>query len=168
MKETTDMVWPLPGVLPMKPPLHGQYGAVRKHDVHTGVDLYAPDGASVIALEPGVVVAVGAFTGAQAGSPWWADTSYVMVDGPSGVLLYGEVSPTVSIGDRLDEGHPVGNVKRVLVKDKGLPTSMLHVELYSKGTRVCCESWLPGQPKPEGLQDPSPLFTVYLEEAGVG
>ena len=150
----------------MKPPLHGQYGAVRKHDVHTGVDLYAPDGASVVAVESGIVVAIGAFTGPQAGSPWWADTSYVMVEGPSGVVLYGEVSPDCKVGDLVPEGHLVGAVKRALVKDKGLPTSMLHVELYSKGTRVCCESWLPGQPKPEGLQDPSPLFDLFFDGVG--
>lgn len=49
--------WPLwegPAALPDGP---GRFGAVRKHDVHTGIDLYTYPGMPVLAVEDGVVVA---------------------------------------------------------------------------------------------------------------
>lgn len=157
------VVWPLPGVIPTTPPPHGMFGFVRRFDVHTGVDLYAPDGSPVVTIERGKVVAVSPFTGPEAGSPWWAITSYVMVEGDSGVILYGEVSPTVRVDEVLDEGFVIGLVQRVLLRDKGLPTSMLHLELYDSGTRVCCESWLPGFSAPDGIRDPWPIIARFLE-----
>ena len=61
--------WPLwcgPAELPDEP---GRFGTVRKHEVHTGVDLYTYPGMPVLAVEAGVVVAIEKFTGLEAGSP---------------------------------------------------------------------------------------------------
>ncbi len=88
--------WPLPGVSIAVIPREGEpgaFGAVRRHDVHTGVDLHCGAGQSVLAVERGVVVAVEEFTGPAAGSPWWLPTRAVLVEGASGVVLYGEVVP---------------------------------------------------------------------------
>ena len=59
----------------------GAFGAVRKHDIHTGVDLYVPEGTAVYALYDGVVVDVSKFTGPEANPPcpWWNETYSVTV-----------------------------------------------------------------------------------------
>lgn len=147
-------LWPLPDV-PKKVPMlkcHGAFGVVRKHDTHTGVDLYAPEGSHVRVVEFGVVVGIECFTGQHAGSPWWNDTKAVLVEGRSGVVCYGEIDPCVRVGSTLLQGELIGNVVRVLKKDKGLPTSMLHIELYAPGTRAT-EWWRNERPK--NLLDPT-------------
>jgi hypothetical protein len=45
----------------------------------------------------------------------------------------------------------------VLKKDKGLPMTMLHVELYEKGAREAV-IWGLGDNQPQTLLDPSKLF----------
>lgn len=156
------MRWPLPHLTPALPPDHGRFGAPRRYDVHTGVDLYAPEGHPVTAIEAGEVVSIIDFTGPDAGCGWWLPTKAVMVEGASGVFLYGEIMPFVFVGDTLGEGALVGHVKRVLRHDKGLPTSMLHLELYRPGTRACCETLPPGQPYPSNVLDPTPILLPLL------
>lgn len=114
-------------------PAPNRFGARRKHDVHTGVDLFAPEGEPVYAFEAGMVVDVCTFTGASIGMPWWNETMCVSVDGTSGVILYGEITPNVINGQIVSEGDLIGWVKQVLIKDKGKPMSMLHIEWYEKG-----------------------------------
>lgn len=136
----------------------GAFGAVRKFDVHTGVDLYCDDGATVYAIEDGTVVDVCDFTGPQVGTPWWNDTQAILIEGKSGVIVYGEVESYVIAGDRVVAGQAIGYVKRVLIKDKGKPMSMLHMELYDHGYRGGCEVWHHNHPKPEMLRDPTQLL----------
>lgn len=148
--------WPLfegPWGMPDGP---GRFGAVRRHDVHTGVDLYTYPGMSVLAVEDGVVVAIEDFTGPRAGSPWWNDTQAVLVEGESGVVCYGEVVPPreLRVGDRVEREQYVGGVRPVLKKDKGRPTTMLHVELYTHGSRETVW-WRHGEPRPTSLLDPT-------------
>jgi murein DD-endopeptidase MepM/ murein hydrolase activator NlpD len=132
----------------------GAFGVVRKHHIHEGVDLYCPSGTEVRAVEDGVVVAVLPFTGGKAGLPWWLDTDAVLVEGASGVVLYGEVVPAVKVGESLAVGDLVGWVARVLRNDKGRPTSMLHLELHVPGTRTLVE-WYADKPRPPSLCDPT-------------
>lgn len=148
--------WPLARRLHPVPasPSQGAFGALRRHDVHTGVDLYAEPGDAVFAVEAGVVVAIEEFTGARAGSPWWHDTLAVLIEGPSGVVLYGELAPAVAVGARVARGELVGRVLTVLKNNKGLPMTMLHLELYEQGTRTSVW-WHHDEPKPSGLRDPS-------------
>lgn len=140
----------------------GSFGAVRKYDVHTGVDLYTWGEATVVAVEPGTVVAVVPFTGPGAGSPWWEETEAVMVEGGSGVVCYGEVSPRVRVGDRVAAGFPIGTVRKVLRSAArsdipGHSPFMLHLELYTKGTREPAV-WEKGALRPGTLLDPTPLL----------
>lgn len=136
----------------------GVFGAVRKHDIHTGIDLYCQEYSEVFAIEDGVVVNIFDFTGEKAGSPWWENTQAVLIEGKSGVILYGEVSTNLNIGDIIKEGQMIGKVLRVLKKDKGLPTTMLHLELYKPGYRGSGEIWNLNEDKPEVLLNPNILL----------
>ena len=121
------------------PPQHGRFGFPRKHDVHTGFDLYCQDNESVYAIESGFVTDISHFTGeftTPDPMPWWENTMAMAIEGKSGVILYGEIyEPSLKIGDKVVEGQQIANVKRVLKTDKGLPTTMLHIELYKRGYR---------------------------------
>lgn len=136
----------------------GAFGYVRTNHVHEGIDLYCPEGTPVHAVEDGVVVAVIAFTGPSAvpPSPWWHDTQAILVEGESGVVVYGEVGIGTGIreGVRVGAGEILGHVRQVLVKDKGRPMSMLHLELHEHGTRDAFE-WTIENGRPETLIDPT-------------
>lgn len=137
----------------------GAFGTQRKFDFHTGVDLYADAGTPVTAVEPGIVVAVIAFTGPEAESPWWLPTSAVLIEGASGVVLYGEIKTALKVGNAVPTGGFIGHVERVLRNDKGKPTCMLHLELYKSGTTDAV--WWKSGDQPEALLDPTP----FLKEA---
>lgn len=141
----------------------GAFGTQRKHDRHTGVDLYTPKGTLVTAVEAGKIVSIFPFTGPEADSPWWHPTWAVMVEGNSGVVLYGEVEPVKQFTgpgawkqDYVKPGDPIGTVLTVLKKDKGKPMNMLHLELYESGIRDAVW-WREGE-QPEGLLDPTPYL----------
>jgi len=137
-----------------KIPAQGRFGAIRKHDIHTGVDLHCPEFALVYAMETGTVVNICPFTGDDAGSPWWNDTSAVLIKGRSGIVLYGEVGLIkVKVGDRVTKGDNFACVFKVLKNDKGLPTSMLHVELYHKDYIGDGEWWKHDEPQPRHLKN---------------
>lgn len=139
------------------PPHPGAFGVRRKNHVHEGVDLYCANGEPVRAVESGTVVSVAPFTGPIAGSPWWLDTWAIMVEGASGVVLYGEVVPEPSLapGDAVAAGQLVGRVIPVLRNPKGRPDTMLHLELHVHGTREAYE-WL--DERPASLLDPTPFL----------
>lgn len=104
------MAWTFPleqwdGYIPKSQEGHpGAFGAIRKYDIHTGVDLYVQQHNSntVKAVEDGVVVSVVDFTGPAAESPWWNATKAILLEGKSGVVCYGEVAPkkTIYIGQK--------------------------------------------------------------------
>ena len=139
------------------PPHPGAFGVKRKNHIHEGVDLYCPEGTPVSAVEDGVVVALLPFTGEHAGLPWWENTFALLVEGASGVVVYGEILPdkTLLTGDAVLAGENLGQVARVLKKDKGRPMAMLHMELHTLGTRFT-PPWY--EEKPPTLLDPTPLL----------
>ena len=141
-------------------PHPGAFGVKRAHHTHEGVDLYAPQGTVVSAVESGEVVKVAPFTGPLAGLPFWLDTWAVWVLGPSGIVLYGEIEPCVKEGQKVFARSPVGRVVPVLRKDKGRPRSMLHLEWHEAHSREAPE-WLDHEHKPAVLKDP----TVKLRHA---
>ncbi len=152
--------WPLssPKNIPVGPEHPGSFGAVRKYDVHTGVDLYSTDGAPVFAVEVGKVVNIEIFTGPRVKTPWWHETYAVLVEGPSGVVLYGELyrPKNLKIGQRVEAGQPIGKVKQVLKTDKGRnPLAMLHLELNELGVPCAVEVWEKEGEKPCHLLDPT-------------
>jgi murein DD-endopeptidase MepM/ murein hydrolase activator NlpD len=137
----------------------GAFGFVRKNHIHEGVDLYCKEGTEVSAVEDGVIVAVIDFTGGNAvpPSPWWHDTKAILVEGESGVVVYGEINPAFVFwpGDQIFAGELIGHVTPVLKKDKGRPMTMLHIELHRPGTRDAFE-WPVEGPRPASLLDPTP------------
>ena len=141
----------------------GSFGAVRKYDVHTGVDLYCDPGTRVLAVESGKVVAIENFTGPEADSPWWNSTSAVLIEGKSGVVLYGELEPDIRMetGLKIEKGQTIGYVKTVLKNNKNLPMTMLHIELYKHGTRE--SNWWRSE-KPNHLLDPTKLLKKALKK----
>jgi hypothetical protein len=157
--------WPFPrrhiGAMPA-PGSPGAFGVQRKHHIHEGVDLHCDEHERVYTVEAGIVVGIVNFTGPKAGSPWWLDTKAVMVEGASGVVLYGEIDPVfgLMLGERMKAGESIGHVKRVLRHDKGAPTSMLHLELRAPGYTELFD-WPLNQPKPDWLLDP----TQHLKDA---
>lgn len=141
-----------------KPDEQGKFGAVRKFDIHTGIDLYCKPGEPVYAIEDGLWIDDDYFTGPNANppSPWWNETSYACVMGVSGIILYGEIELNMAGDAAVKEGDIIGWVKTVLKKDKGLPTTMLHLELYVDYTSPV--EWKPDDPRPKGLLDPTNLI----------
>lgn len=140
-------------------PYHGRYGAVRKYDIHSGIDFYCDDNEKVFAIEDGKVVNIVDFTGEFAESPWWEDTKAILIESKSGVILYGELyNPNVNIGDDISVRQHIGNVKTVLKKDKSLPMTMLHIELYKHGYRGSGEFWIDIDKKPNNLLNIEILF----------
>lgn len=151
------------------------FGAVRKYDVHTGIDIFAEKGTIVTSPFDGEVVKIGNFTGMDAEptpSPWWNDTQYVIVKHLIPVfyahgefidiyVLYGEinVNPELFVGQQIKEDEVLGTVVQVLKHNKGLPTSMLHVEMYNE-----CPStpaiWHLNDQKPPNLQDPQDFLRL--------
>ena len=119
----------------------GAFNAKRKNSTHTGVDIYVNEGQSVTPVEDGKVVAVEPFTGPKDNSPWWLDTDCVLVEGASGVICYGEVKPSVVVGQRVFKGMTqIGTVLRVIPPERpqhpeihGWRPSMLHMEVYPHG-----------------------------------
>lgn len=145
----------------------GAYGYMRKHDVHSGVDLYCQENQKVFAVEDGRVVLVEAFTGPSDGTPWWNDTQCVMIEGASGCVNYGEVISSVRLGQRVYRGQIIATVTPVLREGKERPDipghsrNMLHMELYKHGCRKTTDPWMNREIVPADLLDP----TDYLINA---
>jgi len=138
-------------------PHPGAFGVRRSKHIHEGVDLYVPEGTVIRAVECGTVVAVLPFTGEIVDMPWWENTWAVMVEGESGVVLYGEIIACTEVGTEVQAGDVIGCVKRVLKKDKGRPMSMLHLELHKPGTRNW-SGWCDPLYRPDSLLDPTPYL----------
>jgi len=136
-----------------------RFGAVRKHDIHTGVDIHCESGTEVPALESGRVIQCGQFTGPEVDSPWWNSTDYVAIKGASGVIVYGEIKSELRVGDFVTSDQIIGTVIQVLKTDKGRPTSMLHLELYNYLFKEP-EVWVPGLYRPESLENPETLLRI--------
>jgi murein DD-endopeptidase MepM/ murein hydrolase activator NlpD len=138
----------------------GSFGINRHQHVHTGVDLYAPYGCPVRAMEAGKIIAIEWFTGPSVNMPWWNDTRAVYVEGETGVFNYGEIQEftNLKVGDNVIQGQLLGYVLIVLKKIKGRPMSMLHLELYDHGYIDTWSEWKINEKKPIHLQDP----TTYL------
>jgi murein DD-endopeptidase MepM/ murein hydrolase activator NlpD len=158
MKNPLDMMPPIP--VDKHP---GAFGVERHKHIHTGVDLYAPYGSPVKAMETGKIIAIEWFTGPSINMPWWNDTRAIYVEGTTGVINYGEIQeyPDLKIGDIVKEGQYIGYVVTVLKKYKGRPMSMLHIELYDHGYTDTWGEWKIGEPKPEHLKDPT-FFLLSL------
>jgi len=167
-EEHQKWVWPIKDRKPLFPDYPGTFGAVRKFDVHSGVDLYCEIGDKIVAVEDGVVGKVAPFTGKQTDTPWWNDTEAILVHGKSGVVVYGEVKALVKPDDEVKAGQVIAEIEiPVLTEFKGRPTCMLHLELldYEKiGDKDWLDhDWKLDHDKPEELLNPTDKL---IESAG--
>lgn len=142
--------------------------------VFKGVDLYCEQGTEVISCEDGIVVSIPWFTGQYAltndGIPsnWWNDTIAILIEGKSGVIVYGEIDPNyphVQVGDIIKKGDTLGIIYcPVLKKFKGRPMVMLHLELMTHGSREPVW-WTNRDLKPIELLDPTPFLLNACNES---
>ncbi len=141
-------------------PHPGSFGYIRKNHIHEGIDLYANEGDNVISIHDGTVVSIVPFTGEIAESPWWNNTYSIMIEHENYTINYGELIPVESlkIGDKIKAGDVIGHIKTVLLKDKGRPMAMLHLEMYEKGTVEPIKEWSKNKEKPVNLLDPTDLL----------
>jgi hypothetical protein len=122
-------------------PHPGSFGFPRRFFVHSGIDLYAPMGAPVYAVETGGVIQVAWFTGPNADSPWWRDTRAVYVEGESGIITYGEVEEDMKEGEVVLAGQVISCVVPALKRWRGRPMSMLHPEWCDRGWMDLWRAW---------------------------
>jgi murein DD-endopeptidase MepM/ murein hydrolase activator NlpD len=140
------------------------------------VDIYAPMGSEVFAVENGRVVEVGLFT-SQFSIPYWNDTYFVIIKTSSGYCSkYAELNDVqVIVDEQIRSGQIIGYIGQVLdgkniVKEspeyikkllqKG-NESMLHFEFLKKtpfnSKQYLGGNWF-GSKKPEYLINPSSLL----------
>lgn len=152
---------------PLEP---GSFGFKRTFDRHTGVDIYCEAGTAVRAVENGVVVKIGQFTGKSVGSEWWNETEYIAIRSNHHTVLYGEVEVDKKwkVGDRVWTAQILGKVVPVLPDNKLRPDirnhscSMLHIELYTEleDEPVVCGN---DNQHAKHLLDPTPFLKLALK-----
>jgi murein DD-endopeptidase MepM/ murein hydrolase activator NlpD len=174
--------WPIPDSFSKKVPEKGEPGSFWKNRGdrhHCGVDIYAPCGSNVVAVENGVVIDSGLFTSPDF-VPYWHKTYFVIVKHMDGLVCkYAEMGNIeVKTGDMIAAGQVIGSVGDVLNPDKittespsyiqdlkknGIQ-SMLHIELY-QGMPGKRDDYLGGNlfshVKPENLLDPTEYFNSF-------
>lgn len=166
--------WPVPESYSRKLPEKGAPGSFwenREDRRHCGVDIYAPKGSKVCAVEAGEVIEIGEFTSPQL-IPYWNVTYYVLLQLQNGwVSKYAELEEVLAkAGERVKAGQVIALVGSVLDLDRiteGSPAyiqrlrengnqSMLHFELY-KNRPTPSEDYLGGncfrESKLDGLLD---------------
>jgi murein DD-endopeptidase MepM/ murein hydrolase activator NlpD len=167
--------WPVPTSYTREIPKNGVSGSFwedRGDRHHCGIDIYAPEGSEVLAVESGYVIETGQFTSPKQ-HLYWNPTFYVILKTPQNFLVkYAELKEiSVRIGDYVDAGQLLGIIGCVIKKDdvtyedpyyiqeladKGT-LSMLHFEIY-KAPVTSVQPYLAGNyfgdRKPESLIDP--------------
>ncbi|MBP2030241.1 murein DD-endopeptidase MepM/ murein hydrolase activator NlpD [Methanohalophilus levihalophilus] len=160
----------------------GSFLEDRKDRIHCGIDIYAPAGTEVLAIEEGIVVDIGIMTSPDILS-YWNETHYVIVKTASGMFCkYAELGETsVRIQEEVKEGDLIGKVGMVLNPEKIDETaplyiqdlknrnpSMLHFELWNKEPCTSPPDYLGGnwfeEGVPDGLLDPGPYITARMQE----
>ena len=143
----------------------GAFGAIRKFDIHEGVDIYTHDGAEVYPVETGVITAVYEFTGKNANCDWWNPTWCIKVKGKSGVVTYGELAKprdSLKVGKKVYPCLSIGHVTPVLKPEKYRPdirnhsVAMLHLELRTETCHL--DGWKLEGDRDKRLLDPTPYL----------
>ncbi len=155
------LVWPLHGLDPLLPGNElGSFGRETGGTMRTRVDLYCERGQSVVSVEEGTVVAIVPFSGKHTRenpNSTDHDTFAVLVEGPAGVVVYGNVHPLVAVGKRVKADEHIASVVPRCSHFTGVPMVMLGFELHATGSRELLR-WYRGDPRPDALLDPIPLL----------
>ncbi len=185
MARSYNLFWPVPDSYSKKPPPPGDPGGFwenRGDRHHCGVDIYAPFGSEVRAVESGVVVNISVFTSPEI-IPYWNKTFAVTVRSSFNYYFkYAEMNDVVVHQDqKLRAGQLVGHVGKVLNPsqiDDSSPDyirrlneqsqqSMLHFEVYRTNPSIShyCGGNYFSDGQPEHLMDPTPFLNHSSEES---
>lgn len=162
-----DPAWPVPGYTKFsRSSFGGDRPSVRAPGVpptryHAGVDIKAPRGTVVVAMEDGTIVAIEGWR-SRKGFPE-RTTKALLIQLDSGpVLVYGALIPNsweaygLSKGSRVRRGDPVGLIGTYPEGDQ-----MLHIEAHAEGTRRS-DPWVISQGPPGQLLNVTPLLEQAL------
>lgn len=168
--------WPVPNSYENEFPRAGSPGSFwedRNDRHHCGVDIYAPIGSKVVAIDSGRVLDVGVFT-SPSGYDFWNVSYYVIIKSDENIVYKyaGLENVLLKPGNTVNSGDEIGvvaaaiNTDRVSSKDpfyireliyKNQP-SMLHLEIY-KAPIIEIRPYLGGNflgnYKPQSLLDPN-------------
>ncbi len=178
--------WPVPNSYSKQIPEKGEPGSFwedRDDDRrHCGVDIYAPEGSKIIAIETGVVIDTGVFTTLEM-NPYWNKTYYIVIKTKEKVLYKYAELPEIKteIGTMVQAGDVIGTVGTVINPEnigpetpfyirelihKGNP-SMLHLELYKAPVmevRPYKGGNFYGKEKPASLIDPTYFLNGRIKQ----
>jgi murein DD-endopeptidase MepM/ murein hydrolase activator NlpD len=149
----------------------GAFGAIRRHDIHTGIDLYASERDWVFAIENGEVIANELFTGDET-TPWWNKTNCLIIKSETRYFLYGEIESNLKVGDKVVSGEKIGEIIPVLPIDKirtDIPehsNCMLHLEMFDESYKLedGYPFWSEFTNRPKYLLDPTPVLINILKK----
>jgi hypothetical protein len=131
----------------------GAFGYKRKYHTHEGIDLYTEQNTPIFCMGPGKVIDIFDFTGPAVQSPWWKQTQAVLIQHGHFYWLYGELKDIdVYKHQYVDSNTYIGKTTEVLTKNKGRPTTMLHLEKRMSSTSEVI-NWT--TEKPMYLLDPT-------------
>ncbi len=173
------VTWPIPSIARKVVPQQGEPGSfweARGDRRHCGIDLYATEGAAVVAIRAGTVVETGIATSPEQ-VPYWKRTCSVLIRDADGYIWrYAELSRVcMRLSDRISEGGRIGSIGSVIDRSKvtaDAPAyirslveaghhSMLHIEVYTcrpvSSPAYSGGNWM-GDGMPEGLIDPTPFL----------
>jgi hypothetical protein len=171
--------WPVPSI-PHRVPREGEPGSFledRGDRTHCGVDVYAPTGSIVVAVEGGTVAGTGISTSPEILPYWNLTRSVTIASGEGRIWRYGELAAVlVSEGDRVAGGQVVGTVGQVLncgkvgrssppyIQDlcRRGAASMLHLELANRnppeGEPYRGGNWFGERDRHFPFRDPGPFL----------
>lgn len=173
LAQGSSPTWPIPGFKTFSKTSFGgdrPFGSKNPERYHAGVDIHAPRGTVVVAMEPGTVVAFQGWQSPTAKqrktmSPelvQYRTTKALLLELDSGpVIVYGALIPEswqefgIAKGSRVSKGQPLGRVGTYPAGDE-----MLHIEARKPGARSA-KPWFIAEGVPSTLLNVTPL----LEEA---
>ena len=160
--------WPVPGYTKFSSSSFGgdrpskREPGVPPTRYHAGVDIHAPRGTVVVAMESGTVVAFEGWESRKGFPERRTEALLLQLDsGP--VLVYGALIPDsweaygLGVGSRVQQGQPLG-----LIGTYPFGDTMLHIEAHAKGTRRS-DPWYIKKGPPNALLNVTPFLKLALK-----
>jgi murein DD-endopeptidase MepM/ murein hydrolase activator NlpD len=175
--------WPVPNSYSKTIPANGSPGSFwedRGDRRHCGIDIYAPEGSDVIAIDNGKVIDIGLFT-SPLWIPYWNTTYFILIKNTTGYICkYAELRDVnVHVDEQINSGQLIGHIGQVLNSQSGieeLPSyikkllrkkklSMLHLELLKAPPKdpknYLGGNWY-GSKKPKYLVNPMSYLSLIM------